>query len=73
MLVAFPFCLNLAGWIPFWERASHSALPSVLSEKCFVTFYEFSFPPGVYVGTLNVTAPIPGPTFLTLAIIQYYG
>ena len=24
-------------------------------------FYVFSFPPGVYVGTLNLIASIPGP------------
>ena len=40
-----------------WERASH-----VL--KCFVVFYVF-FPPGVYVGTLNLIASIPGPSVLT--------
>ena len=34
----------------------------MLSEKCFVVFYVFSFPAGVYVGTLNLIAPIPDPT-----------
>ena len=34
---------------------------SVLSEKCFVVFYVFSFPAGVYVGTLNLIALIPDP------------
>ena len=38
----------------------------VLSEKCFVMFYVFSFPPGVYVGTLNLIASNPGPSVLTL-------
>ena len=38
----------------------------VLSEKCFVVFYVFSFPPGVYVRTLNLIASIPGPYILTL-------
>ena len=33
--------------------------------KCFV-FYVFSFPPAVYVGTLNLIASIPGPSILTL-------
>ena len=40
----------------------------MLSEKCFVVFYVFSFPPGVYVGTLNLIASIPGPSILTLSI-----
>ena len=31
----------------------------------FVMFYVFSFPPGVYVGTLNLIASIPGPSVLT--------
>ena len=34
--------------------------------KCFVVFYVFSFPVGVYVGTLNLIASIPGPSILTL-------
>ena len=29
-------------------------------------FDGFTFPPGVYVGTLNLTALIPGPSILTL-------
>ena len=28
-------------------------------------FYVFSFPAGVYVGTFNLIASIPGPSFLT--------
>ena len=32
--------------------------------KCFVVFCVFSFPPAVYVGTLNLIASIPGPLFL---------
>ena len=36
--------------------------------KCFVVFYVFSFPPAVYVGTLNLIASIPGPSILTLQI-----
>ena len=35
------------------------------SEKCFVVFYVFSFPVGVYVGTLNLIASIPDPSILT--------
>ena len=31
-------------------------------------FYVFSFPPTVYVGTLNLIASIPGPSILTLDI-----
>ena len=33
---------------------------------CFVVFYVFSFPPAVYVGTLNLIASIPGLSILTL-------
>ena len=33
--------------------------------KCFVVFYVFSFPPGVYVGTLNLNASFSGPSILT--------
>ena len=29
-------------------------------------FYVFSFPPGVYVGTLSLIASIPGPSILAL-------
>ena len=36
--------------------------------KCFVVFCVFSFPPAVYVGTLNLIASIPGPSILTLKI-----
>ena len=35
--------------------------------KCFVVFYVFSFPPAVYVGTINLIASIPGPSILTFA------
>ena len=40
----------------------------MLSEKCFVAFYVFSFPLGVYVGTLhvNLIASIPGLSIFTL-------
>ena len=42
----------------------------VLSEKCFVVFYVFSFPPGVFLfGTLNLIALITGPSILFL----FYG
>ena len=34
--------------------------------KCFIVFYVFSFPPAVYVRTLNLIASIPGPSILTL-------
>ena len=30
----------------------------------------FSFPPGVYVGTLNLIASIPGPSILTLFYLK---
>ena len=33
--------------------------------KCFAMFYVFSFLPGVYVGTLNLIASIPGSSVLT--------
>ena len=32
---------------------------------CFVVFNVFSFPPAVYVGTLNLIVSIPGPSILT--------
>ena len=51
------------GWLPCSERASHSAL-RVCCRIVFVVFYVFSFPPGVYVGTLNLIASIRGPLFL---------
>ena len=38
----------------------------MLSGKCFVMFYIFSFPPGVYDGTSNLIASILGPSILTL-------
>ena len=65
MLIVFRFGRNLAGWLPCWETASHSALRVCCQKKCFVVFYVFSFPPGVYVGTLNLIASIPGPSILT--------
>ena len=40
---------------------------SVLSENVLL-FCVFSFPPAVYVGTLNLIAPIPGPSILILVI-----
>ena len=41
--------------------------------KCFVVFYVFSIPPGVYVGTLNLIASIPGPSILTFHISNFFG
>ena len=38
--------------------------------KCFVVFYVFSFPPTVYVGTLNLIASIPGPSILTITVLR---
>ena len=38
----------------------------VVRKKGFVVFYVFSFPAGVYVGTLNLIASIPDPSILTL-------
>ena len=38
----------------------------VIGKKCFVMFYVFCLPPGVYVGTLNLIASIPGSSVLTL-------
>ena len=32
-----------------------------------MVFYVFSFPAGVYVGTLNLIATIPDPSILTLS------
>ena len=37
----------------------------MLSDECFVVFCVLSFPPGVYVGTLNLNASFPGPSILT--------
>ena len=58
---------DLAGWLPCWEIASHSAL-RVCCLKMFCCVSIFSFPPGVCVGTLNLIAfaSIPGPSVLTL-------
>ena len=42
----------------------------MLLEKCFVVYYVFSFPSGVYVGTLNLIASIPGPSIFTLFIMD---
>ena len=33
--------------------------------KSFAVFCVFSFPPAVYVGTINLIASIPGPSILT--------
>ena len=40
----------------------------MLLEKCFVIFYVLSFPPAVYVGTLNLIASIPDPSILNFHI-----
>ena len=36
-------------------------------------FYVFSFPPGVYVGTLNLIASIPGSSMLTMLKMVAFG
>ena len=41
-------------------------LYAYLVELRFVVFYVFSFPAGVYVGTLNLIVSIPDPSILTL-------
>ena len=56
LLCLLPFVLvETAGWLPCRERASHSALCVCCRKNVF------SFPPGVYVGPLNLIAWIPGP------------
>ena len=63
---SLPFVsVETAGWLPCGGRASHSALRVCCRKKGFVVFYVFSFPPGVYVGTLNLIESIPGPFILT--------
>ena len=44
----------------------------MLSEKCFVAIYVCAFPPGVYVGTLNLIESISGPSILTLLVNHLY-
>ena len=45
----------------------------MLSEKCFVVFYVFSFSFCVYVETSNLITSIPGPSILTFHLtIQIY-
>ena len=41
-------------------------------EKCFVVLYVVSFPAGVYVGTLNLIASIPGSSILTLLVKLFF-
>ena len=48
-----------------WKELAILLFVCVLSGKCFVVFYVFSLQPGVYVGTLNLVASIPGPSILT--------
>ena len=61
-------CLNLAGRLLCWERASHSVLPVCYRKNVVILHvYVFSFQPGVYGGTLKaLIASILGPAFLTL-------
>ena len=70
LLLSLPlFWLRLARWISCWERTSHLAL-QLSCPKIFCGV--FSFPPGVYVGTLDlIIASIPGPSILTLLFKQY--
>ena len=44
----------------------------ILFFECVVekTRDKLSFPPGVYVGTLNLIASIPGPSVLTFFVIR---
>ena len=44
----------------------------MLSENGLLFFYVFSFPAGVYVGTLNLIASIPAPSifFLTVSVLD---
>ena len=51
-LATLTFYLIFALRVCFWEM--------------FCYIYVFSFPPGVYVGTLNLIASIHGPSMLTL-------
>ena len=56
-------------------KSSSFCSSCVLSEKCFVVFYVFSFPPGVYVGTSNLIAPTKpevGKSTLLLTIRYLY-
>ena len=39
-------------------------------EKCFIIIYVFSFPSGVYLGTLNLIALFPGTSILTLLLFH---
>ena len=56
--------VETAGWLPCWERASHSPLRVCCRKNVLVCIVYF-FPPGVYVETLNLITSIPGPSFLT--------
>ena len=61
MIVVFRFVYNLAGWLPCWIRASHSALRVFCRKNVLLCFMYF----GVYVGALNLVSSIPDPSILT--------
>ena len=45
----------------------------LFTSKCFAVFYVFSFPPGVYVGTLNLIASIHGLSICVVMLGQSNG
>ena len=51
-------------------RVRTNMVAFIVIEKCFVKFYVFSFPTGVYVGTLNLIALIPGLSILTFCWVN---
>ena len=62
------FRLRLAGR----DGVSHSALRVCCRKKMllFFMFCVFSFPPGVFVGTLNLIESIPGPSVLFYSLLS---
>ena len=59
LLVAFRSGWGLAGWLPCWERACHSALRVCCRRNVLLCFMYFL---SHLVGTLNLIASIPGLT-----------
>ena len=69
VLVPFRSCWDLAGWLPCWERASHSAL-RVCCRKMFCCAFCIVFHTLCLCWTSNLIASIPGPSILIFHILH---
>ena len=71
LCLQFQFLHLITSTFSLWKKKKLVILFFECVVEEMVMFYAFSFPPVVYVGTLNLIASIPDPSILTLNLTTW--